>query len=399
MIRVLGLLILLYTGVASAQQAGYKIIINPYAGYDWNLIKSPRYYESATQSDSSLWANAPNTGISLRALRFSDKKRHVLDVGVNVKRSLMPEGMELTASDVEGSIAYKYDGKKWLDNQLKLETRRFVRTGAEDQDNLFGQPLSYGKVTLSNTFSAKLNKKWRVDLKPFYINKNYHNDRFEQFRYQDAGVYTNLRFKKKHKRWVEYSVYTNTHWRNYDIINALENESDEELELDVEVEEEDLLVTHRNWTYLEGGVGYKVSLNKTSKLMVKARVVQMEDIVQQRFGYFQKGIQVKYTNKYKKWKNSVSLSFNQRNYTHFTTLFNGEPELLQYSYIRCLGSMKYQIKDNLNLTMKYGVRARVSNVNDLSNRFYRSYFMSDFSMGLQWTISGVKKRPEMLGTE
>lgn len=410
--QTLILLFLLSNSVLFGQKPAYLFSIQPYEGCEINMLKSPGKYTSSNGtifSNGDLWKNAPFLGIKTRYLAYTKKKTHLYELKGNFRKALFTSQLLMTASDFGITGSYRYKNHKKITNLLKFNVRNYVKTG-QDQDNLIGAPLQYKRFGLSDELNIKLKKKWLFTTTPFSTTKIYSNVNYNRFMYVDNGIKTSLAYRYKFKKKVGYAMDLGFHQRNY-FINKINTEIEEEpevidleeleeldeledleeLEEEQEFEEEENETENRIWRYYSIGVRNKIPLGSRLKLTTRIAFTNRADILQESFGYNQYLFELGLAFKGTKWKTAITTSTYSRNYTAVTfgdeQSENEEEEyLLKYQYIKYSGNVKYRLNNQLDLIFRTMGKARISNANDINKRTMRSYFTTEFTAGIIWTI-------------
>lgn len=362
-----------FSTAALAQKKTIGIRVNPYAGYETNLLKSPAFYEPTNgeeQGREDLWVNAPLVGLNNRFSLYGNNKRHGLVINGNYKHALVPEEKEVSASDLLTDISYRFNNRKKVKNNLKFGFRNYIKTG-EDQDNLIGVPLSYRRIDFSNELNLKLSKKWAWMVQPNATLKMYQREGFSRFTYLENGIRSGLTYRYNLKRKVGFALYGDVHQRNYVIQKSDEQIGDS---------------TNRIWRYYSGGLGMRIPANDKLKFLLRADYTFRKDVLQSKLGYHQYAMRVGMNYKHKKWKADITTSAFFRDYTNFMVTIDEEKEGLNYRYLKYQGTLQYAVTNNFALVLRSSAKARMSNANDPSRRAFRSYLIGAATVGFVWNI-------------
>lgn len=373
-----------------AQKKNYRITINPYGGYEMNLLKAPASYSSGgiTQSRNELWTNAPLVGISGKFNLWNPTKVHGFEIKSSYQRGLLPDTLPIRANEQLFGLAYQFNNHKKVKNEITFEFKNYVKTG-EDQDNLLGVPLSYRRVELSDDLKLKLSKKWALNLSPFSIIKNYQLDNFERFLYWDNGLNQSLLFRYNLKRKVGFGLHGNVHQRNYYINKMVEGEEEPEEDEETDFEEDELVednTEYRIWRYYSGGFSTRIPLNDYWKVIVRADYTRRNDLLQNKFGYNQYELSSALSYKKKKWKGSLNGTFYRRDYYNFLINFNNEQVPLTFNVFKLSGALSHKFSDRFSLILRANGKARLSNVNSIDRRAFRSYLIGEATIGFVYLI-------------
>ncbi|MFT5821279.1 MAG: hypothetical protein ACI8ZM_002531 [Crocinitomix sp.] len=389
----LGLFALCLTAQVNAQQRRYQITVNPYAGFELNLLKAPATYLSPDGQKTGikdLWVNAPFAGTKLKWAIYSKDKKRTLEFNTNYRRALFTAKDNLKAQDLNLAVYYKFNHpSKRIKNSLKVGFRDYVKTG-EDQDNLLGTPLSYRRFDLANRLKLRPRKNIEFTIHPYSTVKFYQMSNFDQFMYFDNGLNLAATHNFNLKRKVGFAIYASTHQRNYSIHKSgnetIEMEEDEEDDLDLES-------NRRVWRYYSAGIGLRTPINQKLKIVSRLNYTLRKDLIQEKLGYNQVELNVDLNYTREKWKLGATTSINYRMYNNFGITTNGQRSLLRYIYLKETGYLKYNFSDQLSLDFRAAAKMRLSNVNDVNRRAARSYFIGELSVGLVWKINHNDRSP------
>lgn len=367
---------------SNAQKPNFGLKVNPYVGYETNLLKSPMNYVPSSGKEmglNDLWINAPYVGINNRFSIADQKKRNTLELHGNYRKSIVQPNDMVSASDLFTGISYRFNNQKKLKNELKFGFRNYVKTG-EDQDNIIGVPLSYNRINFSNSLNLKLSKKLIFNVRPNATIKNYSRDGFDRFLYLENGLQSGLTYRYNLKRKVGFGLFAEVRQRNYFINKETEMDfEDEELEIEDETD-------RRIWRYYTGGLGLRIPVNKKLKIITRADYTFRQDILQGLLGYHQYELRMGLNYKFKKWKWDLTTTAFFRDYTDFMVTSGQGKTKLDYTYIRYTTNVKYALTDNFSFVLRSGGKMRFSNVNDINRRAFRSYMIGEVSVGFIYNL-------------
>lgn len=394
--------IIFFTHKSLAQNPGYKFQFNPFVGYETNILKSPSSFEtdSTFQGKNELWVNAPFSGGKIAFNSFSRKKRHLFNSSIDYKKLFINPDKEINGSEFKFKMGYKLNKYKKIKNYTEFNLVNFEKSGAQDLDNLFGQPLSYSKLSFLNKLKLYPTKHIVFETKPFFNIKNYRNERYSQFGYKEPGIQQTITLRSKKKQ----SVFINTTLRqkNYLIVNeyySYENPSFEEDWIEEEEFEtlDSIKTIERKYNYHVFGSGFYIPFNKTTSLKIRGVYAKMYDKIQGSFGYNQMLAEAIFKTSCRKWEYNLTTTFTSKDYRDFMVKDeNNEKLLLKYDYLKLNAGIKYALTKNLELSFNVLTRKRFSNIDLETRKNLRSYGLTEYRLGLIWINKGYYKKKKAI---
>ncbi|GEM_PF-5459378 len=390
-----------------AQKGKYTLTVSPQVGYEYNILKSPSSLvddEGQELGRAELLNSAPFAGTLVKYSTISGNKKNKLDLFGEYRRAFLTGSDELRSSMIDGGVLYKFDNRKKFQLTSRFEFRNFVKTG-EDLDNLIGAPLSYNRFILSNTFRRKVGERSTMSIAPKTILKSYPREGFEDFKYWENGLTFKYGFQYHLKKKSGFYLEASARQRNYIISRYVENEEMEEEEGDIELEEEEgdieleleeedlnTVSMDRLWRYYSAEVGTKLLLGNRFKLLASAGYTYREDITQRRLGFSQTELSLELRYKYKKWAAQIKASHLGRDYTQLKITNNGANSALRFDYLRTGVRVDYKLGGSFTVFVSGESVYRLSSVDRINSRAFRTYFMGEASVGFTYKLRGNWKK-------